>query len=76
PGRVIWTSDQKRSNSGGHKLHETPVAAPVIKMGVEILERVLYIVHETKYTYHNTVNLSKHIIKMKPVIDAKQKLFS
>ncbi|MDE4949207.1 transglutaminase, partial [Francisella tularensis subsp. holarctica] len=39
-------------------------------------ERVLYIVHETKYTYKNTVNLSKHIIKMKPVIDANQKLFS
>ncbi|MDE5010877.1 transglutaminase N-terminal domain-containing protein, partial [Francisella tularensis] len=27
-------------------------------------------------TYQNTVNLSKHIIKMKHVIDAKQKLFS
>ncbi|MXB23101.1 class II glutamine amidotransferase [Francisella tularensis] len=75
-GRVIWNSDKKSSNYGGHKFQEKPVAAPVIKMGVEFLERVLYIVHETKYTYQNTVNLSKHIIKMKPVIDAKQKLFS
>ncbi|MDE4959431.1 transglutaminase, partial [Francisella tularensis subsp. holarctica] len=45
-------------------------------MGVEFLERVVYIFHETKYTYQNTVNLSKHIITMKPVIDAQQKLFS
>ncbi|MDE4948954.1 transglutaminase, partial [Francisella tularensis subsp. holarctica] len=68
--------DKKSSNYGGQKFQEKPVAAPVIKMGDEFLERVLYIVHETKYTYQNTVNLSKQIIKMKPVIDAKQKLFS
>ncbi len=76
-GRVVWNSDEKSSNYGGHKNTSKIITnAPMINNGVESLERILHIVHETKYKYQTPVNLSKHTIRMKPVIDAKQKILS
>ena len=74
-GRVIWNSDESSSNYGGRNLHSEIVAPEIIlNKGVDSLERVLSVVHETKYKYNNPINLSKHTVRMKPFEDSKQRI--
>ena len=74
-GRVIWNSDENSSNYGGRNSQKDLVFPKIVlNKGIESLERILHVVHETKYTYNYPVNLSKHMVRMKPFEDSKQRI--
>jgi transglutaminase-like putative cysteine protease/predicted glutamine amidotransferase len=73
-GRIIWNSDVNSSNYAGKNISKKQnVQKFNINENIKP-ERILHTIHETKYTYDNYVNLSKHNIRMKPVTDIKQKI--
>ena len=74
-GRIVWNSDENSTNFGGRHLYDETIAPKIIlNKGVECLERILHIVHETRYSYNHLINLSKHTVRMKPFEDSKQRI--
>ncbi|MBK2258561.1 class II glutamine amidotransferase [Francisella philomiragia] len=75
-GRVIWNSDKNSSNYGGHTYQPDQLNVPTEIKTFKSSERILDIIHTTKYTYEFPVNLSKHNIRMKPIVDLKQRILN
>lgn len=75
-GRVIWNSDKNSSNYGGHTYQPDQLNVPTEIKTFKSSERILDIIHTTKYTYEFPVNLSKHNIRMKPIVDPKQRILN
>lgn len=75
PNRAIMPST--------HKMDETFQAVTEPQVKGEIVrrtqasqpeQRILHVIHETRYAYQNPVNLSKHSFRLQPLQDSQQKV--
>ncbi|MFN3202749.1 MAG: class II glutamine amidotransferase [Bradymonadia bacterium] len=72
PTEMPMSAESNRASSSGRRRPSPEADAPKVQQGPT--SRILTVVHETEYEYAKPIELSRHLLRLQPVLDEQQQV--